>query len=186
MRDTPIQNLQPDVFFAALCNNNGGGGGCNGGLQSRMAMAQEVMVEMAQVVVAEETALVVAVVEMAVEAVVEMVLAAVAAVDFQTGTNGGGGQIDGTTTVIPNNTLSVYPNPSTDKINISVILEENVSEQAIVRVQNIDGKVFYQKPTAVDGQILFTEINLKELPPGMYFITVQSGKELLSKKLLIN
>ena len=151
-RNTPIQNLQSNVFFAAPCNpNGGGGGGGNGGGGGHGGGGN----------------------------------GGGGGGGGGNGGGSGGGLVEGSTTAIAASTLSIFPNPSDGKINISVLLQDG-DKEAIIQVQGLNGKVFYKETKAVDGKTLFAELNLKRLAPGMYFITVQSGEELLSEKLVID
>ncbi len=131
-RNTPIEHLQSNIFFAANCNPNGGGGGGggNGGGGG------------------------------------------------PGGPGGGGNIVDGSSS------LSVYPNPSNGAINIDALFQ-NKSDEAIIQIQSIDGKSWYKNTVDVDSKTLFYDLNLSQLPPGVYFIRVQSGRESLVEKIMI-
>ena len=42
----------------------------------------------------------------------------------------------------------------------------------------------YQKEKIMNDKTLFYDLNLESLPPGVYFISVQSGQETLIEKIL--
>jgi len=69
----------------------------------------------------------------------------------------------------------VYPNPAADKITI-----ENLPQQATIEVLNIHGQM--TKSIAVSSNK--TTIDISDFAKGMYFITVTTTKEIITKKFI--
>jgi hypothetical protein len=78
----------------------------------------------------------------------------------------------------------VYPNPTTGKIYIKTSIES--SGVASLDIFNSFGaKVFHQSiSTAKDGQI-FEEVDLSNMPLGIYLLNIQSGAKTINKKLIL-
>lgn len=81
--------------------------------------------------------------------------------------------------------IVIFPNPTTDKFSIEWTKESgNVT---IVKIYNLLGEVAYSLsvPNGYTKQPLI-EIDLSNFPPGIYFITLQTGNEMITRKLLLN
>jgi len=79
--------------------------------------------------------------------------------------------------------MSVYPNPSNGLINLRLAgaLPENVK----ITVLDMLGKEITQM--TINGNNLQTqELNLTAQPKGIYFLKVQTGDQVYTKKLQIN
>jgi hypothetical protein len=83
-----------------------------------------------------------------------------------------------------NNNLLVFPNPSNGEVNVNVLLNE-IAEQATVIIRNINGSQIYKETAFVNGKILKSKIDLTNQAPGIYFITIQTGTEIISGKIVI-
>lgn len=81
------------------------------------------------------------------------------------------------------NKLLASPNPFTNSTNVSF---KSKNKQVVVfSVRNVLGKTIYSKKITVDkglNSILFYRDNLKS---GMYIYTIQSNKEVISKRFVI-
>ncbi|MCD4695908.1 MAG: S8 family serine peptidase [Bacteroidales bacterium] len=71
--------------------------------------------------------------------------------------------------------ILLYPNPAKDKIFI--VCKDNIQS---VEIFNNSGQVV-KKPGSNIKQI---EINIADLPDGIYFIRIQTGNEFISKKII--
>ena len=129
-RNSPISDLQNNVFFAADCMVSSGGDGSGG--------------------------------------------------DGSGGGGNGGGRFLSTMS----NQLSVFPNPSTGRVNLKMFVEKD-STEAIIRVQGLDGKDLIQNKVAIYDHTLLKELDLQNLSSGMYFISVQVGDTFYSDKIVI-
>jgi subtilisin family serine protease len=72
--------------------------------------------------------------------------------------------------------LKLYPNPAKDFVNIYI--QGNV--QSKVRISSVTGKTI--RLMTLDQES--NNIDVSDLPPGMYFISVEDGEEVVSKKLI--
>ena len=85
-------------------------------------------------------------------------------------------------------TISVYPNPSNGKFNISLGQSEVVSGSQILKqvqhdisIYNILGEKIYQSVIANSK----SEIDLSNQTKGVYFIKIYFGETVLTKKIVI-
>jgi len=68
--------------------------------------------------------------------------------------------------------IDIFPNPTTDIINVNVEFEDIEIEKGIISLMNINGQLIHQKtfnPTLQDN----IELNVKSLPQGVYNIQIQ-------------
>jgi len=88
-------------------------------------------------------------------------------------------------TIIPNqNTLQVYPNPSSGKINVTV--PGNFSQNAtntVVTVYNISGQVVYNE--TIQGNNTEFTLDLSSLPSSIYLMRVTGSNTTCQQKVLI-
>ena len=80
--------------------------------------------------------------------------------------------------------FTVFPNPSKGKINVNVLLEE-VPDKIYVTVTNVDGRQVYEETAFLNGKRLNTRIDLEGNPPGVYLVSIQTGMEFLSRKVVM-
>ncbi|MCB9204799.1 MAG: T9SS type A sorting domain-containing protein [Flavobacteriales bacterium] len=76
--------------------------------------------------------------------------------------------------------LSVYPNPVIDEINIAA---KDVDEEIMVTLYNMEGKKVIEQ-SFEPGDITI-DVASKSLNTGIYFLTMESGGNTTTKKLLI-
>ena len=76
-----------------------------------------------------------------------------------------------------NSTLRVYPNPVTDYLNIE--LEETV---LLFGLYSVDGRIL-QKSNPNAGRFVIRTENLR---PGVYFIRLQTARQLFTEKIIKN
>jgi hypothetical protein len=77
------------------------------------------------------------------------------------------------------NGLNIYPNPAKDEINIE--LDANNLAERIVLI-NMIGSVIYDA-TPISSRF---NIDVKSYPNGIYFINIYVGKDVITKKVVIN
>ncbi|MEM6771577.1 MAG: T9SS type A sorting domain-containing protein, partial [Bacteroidota bacterium] len=75
--------------------------------------------------------------------------------------------------------LRIYPNPSTDFVNV-VVPSHNIDQT--LRIVNGLGKVMYEATVA--GEQNQVTIDLRQWPSGTYFVTLDSGDSRGTKRLL--
>ncbi|MCC8144945.1 MAG: discoidin domain-containing protein [Bacteroidales bacterium] len=78
--------------------------------------------------------------------------------------------------------VSIYPNPVTDG-QLIIDFNESVNKEVYVGIYDTNGSsLFRNKMNSVNGKI---NINNLELQSGTYVLTVEEGKEILSKTFLV-
>ncbi|HEY0029900.1 MAG TPA: T9SS type A sorting domain-containing protein [Bacteroidia bacterium] len=78
------------------------------------------------------------------------------------------------------NALNLYPNPSTGIVNINFV--GNYEPGSILKITDTMGKLIYSQK--MDGQN--NSFDLKNNRPGLYYISMQSQKQSITKKLILN
>jgi len=99
------------------------------------------------------------------------------------GGNGGGGNGGNGLNQSPE-VLDVFPNPSTGKFNINLELNSQQTE-AVVFIQDLNGKELYKEIVSVFNNRINHEVNLNQLSSGIYFVKVHSGDNIFSEKIMI-
>jgi hypothetical protein len=78
-----------------------------------------------------------------------------------------------------NNVLSIFPNPSTG--NITIVFQNELQKGVIEIFNSIGQKVYSEK---ISSSISRKEINLNAAA-GIYFVKVNDGEKVFTKKLII-
>ncbi len=79
--------------------------------------------------------------------------------------------------------ISVYPNPASDKLTINYQLKKS----AVVNINLIDlqGKQHMALNKEAKAIGIETEsLNISQLPPGVYFLRLQAGNDVVTKKVV--
>ncbi|MGB4229954.1 MAG: T9SS type A sorting domain-containing protein, partial [Bacteroidales bacterium] len=80
--------------------------------------------------------------------------------------------------------ISIYPNPANDYVNVNII--SPVSTNAIINISNILGQQVYSESINVKAGSTNVNINVNNLPAGMYIFSLQAeGKFLKTQKIII-
>ena len=79
---------------------------------------------------------------------------------------------------------SLYPNPSSGNVQLTVVLYQNVDVN--ITVHNMSGQNMY----TYTGESLTkgknnVEMDLSHLDPGMYIVNINAGGKVLSEKVII-
>lgn len=83
-----------------------------------------------------------------------------------------------------NNSLVLYPNPTTGSFTIEV-RENNVVERAILQVIDFNGQIIYSKaPFRIDGYLKETIQLNHSLPDGIYFVQLITGYKTETRELI--
>lgn len=78
--------------------------------------------------------------------------------------------------------VSVYPNPTTSLVNIS-LGSNGLSKAATIKIIGVDGRILVQqKINAFSSKV---SINVNNLPAGKYFIRIESESQVINKALVI-
>lgn len=73
--------------------------------------------------------------------------------------------------------LSIYPNPAKNQVRV----EWNISAPTLLNLTDITGKII-QTERLTNG---YTDINVSQLPKGLYIIQLQSGQDIAVSKLIV-
>jgi len=84
----------------------------------------------------------------------------------------------------PVNDFVVFPNPSSDRINLGFEMVEMTEIQ--IMVFDLQGRMVREEKNHLNKGIQTLGLNISNLDPGLYFITVQDGTHSLTKKLMVN
>jgi predicted extracellular nuclease len=77
--------------------------------------------------------------------------------------------------------VAVYPNPSNGKFNVEINNEK--AKDMSIEVFNVQGKVVYS--TSIYNNKYKGEINISDLAKGIYYLRINDGNNVNTKKLLI-
>lgn len=80
------------------------------------------------------------------------------------------------------NTLSVYPNPMLDKATLEIHSDNQPTE---IILYNIIGKEIHRQELIGLGQNSRYEVDFSFLNPGVYFLSLITGKETLATKKIV-
>jgi hypothetical protein len=72
----------------------------------------------------------------------------------------------------------MYPNPATSSVNL---VYSGFHQDLSIRIFDLTGKLRQVRSKTYEGLV---ELDVSELPQGMYFIQIQDGKVLHTQKLL--
>jgi hypothetical protein len=82
-----------------------------------------------------------------------------------------------------NNKTSVYPNPTDGVFNIDLT---ELKDYTMLTISNTIGQAVYSEDlVSLRGNELMT-VDLKDHKPGIYFVTLQSSTQKITKKLILN
>lgn len=83
-------------------------------------------------------------------------------------------------------TFGMYPNPSTDKIvNIVYDLKNSNSQENSISIYNIQEQLVHTSNAESTNGFFNKTLNLSSLQGGMYIVQFKSGKNTISKKLIL-
>jgi uncharacterized repeat protein (TIGR01451 family) len=81
------------------------------------------------------------------------------------------------------NAISIYPNPTSDILNISTSFEEN--ENISVKITDVTGKIIHSEIISVSKGLYVHPLKLKGIADGIYVVNITSKNLDFSKKLII-
>jgi len=81
-----------------------------------------------------------------------------------------------------NNIFTVYPNPTTGLIKINLGFVEKGS---IFKIYNALGQVVFLETVESSQTVNVKIIDMKDREPGIYFVSIQSAKQLTTKKIIL-
>jgi len=80
--------------------------------------------------------------------------------------------------------IKLYPNPATGYFNLEFISDEIINELKI-SIYSIDGKLVYSSNKLINGKFIKEQINVENINTGIYIIKVNTGKDVITERLLI-
>lgn len=80
--------------------------------------------------------------------------------------------------------LSVFPDPASNEANLLYSINENRSD-GVIRITDIQGKIIQQYDLGIKAGTRQMTVDVSQLPQGVYFATLVSGKEHVTKKLVV-
>ncbi|HKR07154.1 MAG TPA: T9SS type A sorting domain-containing protein [Bacteroidia bacterium] len=84
----------------------------------------------------------------------------------------------------PLNQLTISPNPATDKIYIS--FPATTSENITTKIYSITGEVVYEQINKSAAPITKFQIPVFNISNGIYFLSVRTGREVVTRKIVVN
>jgi hypothetical protein len=81
------------------------------------------------------------------------------------------------------NSLDIYPNPASDKLN--VLFNSETAEPVDIKLVNLTGKIIYKEVIGSSAGNYHSVLNVKGLAAGMYFLELNSSSSKLVKKVVI-
>ncbi len=83
--------------------------------------------------------------------------------------------------------INLYPNPATDFVNINFTPSERLENimPTMIRLQDLTGKIIFQETVFNPNDEYQKELDVRNLPKGMYIIQITSGKESQASKLIV-
>jgi hypothetical protein len=84
---------------------------------------------------------------------------------------------------VANQVLSVYPNPSTGLLNVSLSSEE--IGQVDLKVVDLNGRVIHHELIPSE-KLTGYPIQLKSYSPGLYIIELSVNKKTIRQKVILN
>ncbi len=78
--------------------------------------------------------------------------------------------------------MVVYPNPNDGHFNIVV---NGIQSDVQAQIVNIHGQIVWQKSISAKQNEYFEEIDLNQLPTGIYMVNLYSGNQVINKKIVI-
>ena len=82
-------------------------------------------------------------------------------------------------------TMNVFPNPNRGVFNVRVSGLNSHGGKAKITLYNNNGKMINEKITDIRNGRVELEYVLPNLPYGMYFISVNAGDRMMTRKILI-
>ena len=77
------------------------------------------------------------------------------------------------------NSFKIYPNPTTDIVNIDM----DYTGDVIIKVFNVQGKQIYSSNEHIDYNVV--SVNLSDFNEGVYLISINTGNNIINKKVKV-
>ncbi|MBI9055828.1 MAG: S8 family serine peptidase [Bacteroidales bacterium] len=83
--------------------------------------------------------------------------------------------------ITTNKDITVYPNPSNGQFKI--VLNNAVQSNTVIEIESMEGKSIYN--TSINAQTDNINIDVSQVPEGIYIIRIQNNIDLIQSKILI-
>ena len=80
------------------------------------------------------------------------------------------------------NDLSVFPNPATDRLNISFVMEDE--NPVFCKILDMTGKLLYNKSIESTGGLIEESVNVSEFAKGIYLLRIETSKGTTIEKFV--
>ncbi len=80
--------------------------------------------------------------------------------------------------------FSVYPNPARSSVRIAAQLD-HMGQEAGLTISNVSGQSIRQVSLTVKGAAVDEQIDISQLPTGLYFMHLKSGDTVQTKKVMV-
>ena len=78
--------------------------------------------------------------------------------------------------------LSVFPNPASDRLNVSFVTDEVSSIEC--KILDMTGKLLYSKHIESDGGLIEESVNVSDFATGIYFLRIETAKGTTIEKFV--
>ncbi|MBC8047850.1 MAG: T9SS type A sorting domain-containing protein, partial [Fimbriimonadaceae bacterium] len=83
--------------------------------------------------------------------------------------------------------LELYPNPTSDILNVKLQLSDNILDEAIIIIYNMVGEIIYSAPaTIIDGVMIENIIFDNSITSGLYIMNIMASEKQFTKQFIIN
>ena len=80
------------------------------------------------------------------------------------------------------NELQVFPNPATDQLNVSFVMEDE--SPVSFKILDMAGKMLYNKQIVSNGGLIEEFVNVSEYAKGIYFLRIETSKGTTIEKFV--
>jgi hypothetical protein len=80
--------------------------------------------------------------------------------------------------------LSAFPNPVNDVLNVQILQTQYKSDQATLRLTHISGKILFELNTILGKEERLLTIPMAMYPSGLYILTIDAGENLYTGKII--
>jgi hypothetical protein len=85
------------------------------------------------------------------------------------------------TTTTTDINFTLFPNPTIDKIQLTIMNEKGNAE---VEITDINGKKVFSEQFKIDGVLHFWKKEIKDLSKGVYFLHLKCGNKITTKEFI--
>ncbi|MFN7014514.1 MAG: T9SS type A sorting domain-containing protein, partial [Bacteroidia bacterium] len=84
-----------------------------------------------------------------------------------------------------NSWMEVFPNPTSELANVKFAMKD-AKGGVTLQVMNVEGQLIYAESFNDGDDIMFTTLDFVGFAKGIYFITITSGTERITEKVIVN